>query len=273
MRKWLRGEPARPRPVPPAPADPYPSVSLYHWQPRDGRRNFGDHLSRVIVTAAAAERGLTLEDEVPAARRLLAIGSVLHDARDGDTIWGSGVNGKIALDQITARRLDVRAVRGPKTAAVLRERGMNVPDVFGDPALLVPHFFGARFPVRPERDYIIVPNLHDLPLIADQDRLVSPLWGWNRCVAAIVSARLVIASSLHGLILADAFGVPARFLRLSETEATFKYDDYAQGTGRASLPFVTSVEAALGEGPHDPPQFDPAPLRAAFPADLWGEGK
>jgi len=250
-------------------AAPYPMVELFHWEPKDGSRNFGDHLSKIVVSGVGMMRGVTLDDEVRTARRLLGIGSILHFANDGDVIWGSGINGKVASGDIPARQLDIRAVRGPKTAARLRDMGMSVPDVFGDPALLVPRLFKDRFIPTPNRDYVIVPNLHDLPLVTDQTRLVSPLWGWNRCIEEILSAKFVIASSLHGLILAEAFGVPARYLRLSETESTFKYDDYAQGTGRASLDPVRSVEEALGEGPHPAINFDADALIAAFPFDLW----
>ena len=248
---------------------PYPMVKLFHWQPSNGSRNFGDHLSKIVVSAVGMMQGVTLDDEVKTAQRLFGIGSILHYAHGGDVIWGSGINGKVASGDIPARQLDIRAVRGPKTAARLRDMGMSVPDVFGDPALLVPRLFKDRFVPTPNRDYVIVPNLHDLPLVTDQTRLVSPLWGWNRCIEEILSAKFVIASSLHGLILAEAFGVPARYLRLSETESTFKYDDYAQGTGRASLDPVRSVEEALGEGPHPAINFDADALIAAFPFDLW----
>lgn len=249
---------------------PYPQVDLVSWEPADGSRNFGDHLSRVIVAAVAGGHGYTLEDETSRAARMLAVGSILHFANDGDTIWGSGVNGKIPLEQITARKLDVRAVRGPKTARILRDRGIAVPDVYGDPALLIPRYFGERFKPMPTRDYVLVPNLHDLAKVKEEAHLVSPLWGWNRCIAEIMSARLVIASSLHGIIIAEAFGVPARFLRLSETEDLFKYDDYAQGTGRDTLKPARTIQEALDMGRHPPIEFDADALIRAFPVDLWG---
>jgi pyruvyltransferase len=217
----------------------------------------------------ARERGFGFEDETSRHRRLLAVGSILHFAQEGDTIWGSGVNGKIALEEIRARKLDVRAVRGPKTAEILRGLGIDVPEVFGDPALLVPRFFGARFRVAPVRDYIFIPNLNDLKTHSQLRNLVSPLNGWNRCVEAICSAKLVIASSLHGIILAEAFGVPARYVRLTETESQFKYDDYAQGTGRTALIPARSIAEALEMGGHEPIRFDPEPLLRAFPYDLW----
>lgn len=250
-------------------SNPYATVELFHWEAKNGARNFGDHLSQVIVDAAALNGGYTLNDEVLGPRRLLAIGSILHFAQDGDVIWGSGINGKIALDRVTVRRLDVRAVRGPKTATILRNLGIEVPEVFGDPALLVPSFFSSRFRVTPSQDYIVIPNLHDLHLVPDSERRVSPLMGWNKVVERIVKAKFVVASSLHGIILAEAFGVPARYVRFSQTEAQFKYDDYAQGTGRSELIPAHSIEHALDLGSHPPIAFDRQALLAAFPYDLW----
>ena len=259
----------RSAPSPEKPVSPYPMVELVAWAPPSGARNFGDHLSHIITAAAAAERGLTFDDEVSEARRMLGIGSILHFSADGDIVWGSGVNGKIAVAEIKSTLLDIRAVRGPKTSAVLRDAGFTVPDVYGDPALLTPRFFSDRFPVAPSRDYIFVPNLNDLKVHGEEANLVSPLLGWNRCIEAICSAKLVIASSLHGIILAEAFGVPARYVRLSEIEARFKYDDYAQGTGRAELTPASSIQEALDMGGHPPIQFDADALIAAFPYDLW----
>lgn len=252
-----------------SPSSRYPAIDLFAWQPKDGSRNFGDHLSHIVSAAVAAERGFTFEDEVPAPRRLLAIGSILHFAQDGDVVWGSGINGKISMDGLRARKLDIRAVRGPRTAAVLKDLGFDVPRVYGDPALLVPRYFGDRFPLRPRRDFVFIPNLHDLARVEPADWLISPLRGWNYCVEAITTAKLVLASSLHGIILAEAFGVPARFVRLSETESQFKYDDYAQGTGRAELRPAHSIEEGLDLGGHEPASFDEDGLVGAFPFDLW----
>lgn len=247
----------------------YPEISVFSWQPRGGGRNFGDHLAKVVVAAAAAEKALTLDDEVSVARRLFSIGSVLHFAADGDVVWGSGVNGKIPIENIRARKLDVRAVRGPLTKAVLEGIGIEVPPVFGDPALLVKRFFSKRFRRDVTRRYVVIPNLHDEKLVRDWDNVVSPLWGWNRIVREILAAELVVSSSLHGIIIAEAFGVPARFLRLSDRENLFKYNDYAQGTGRDGLAPATSLSEALAMGGHPPIIFDEDRLLRSFPSDLW----
>lgn len=248
---------------------PYGHVSLFHWRPANGSVNFGDHLSQIVVSRVLGRRGLTLDDEVGEAARLLAIGSILHFARDGDVVWGSGVNGKVPASAFTARRLDVRAVRGPLTEEFLRQRGHRVQPVYGDPGLLVRHLFGSRFRPLGEKPYVFVPNLHDLALVAGEANVVSPLAGWNTVIAEILRARLVLASSLHGLVIAESFGIPARYVRLSETENLFKYRDYYYGTGRAEFVYAGSIPEALEMGGMPSFEFDPKPLLAAFPWDLW----
>lgn len=250
---------------------PFPHVDLFYWKPAGNRLNFGDHLAKIIVGKLLAEHGHMLEEETSAHRRLLAIGSILHFADDGDVVWGSGINGKVDLAAHQFKNLDVRAVRGKLTRDFLVQRGIAVPDVYGDPALLLPHLFPGCFVKNIQTEYVVVPNLHDLLLTqkSNMQHIVSPLWSWNRCVEQILKGELVIASSLHGLIIAEAYGVPARYLRLSEEESIFKYNDYMSGTGRAEITPAFSIEEALEMGGMAPPKFDPKPLLKAFPLDLW----
>lgn len=259
----------RPPPPPKAYTQTYPQVRVFEWRPSGGAVNFGDHLARVIVSRLLAQRGLTENDETAAPATLFSVGSVLHFAQDGDVVWGAGINGKVPLDIHRFQRLDVRAVRGPRTAAQLRQWGIAAPAVFGDPALLLPTLFPGRFQHRPQRAVAFVPNLHDLDTVDSPVPVISPLWGWNRVVHEILSCEMVVASSLHGLIVAESFGVPARYVRLSETENLFKYEDYAQGTGRATLQPARSITEGIAMGGLAPIAFDPEALIAAFPWDLW----
>lgn len=249
---------------------PYPHVSLFYWRPSTGN-NFGDHLSKIIVGNILARHGRNLDDETGRTARLLAIGSIMHFARDGDVIWGSGVNGKVAEDLFTARRLDIRAVRGPLTAAFLRKRGFSVPDIYGDPGFLTARLFAGRFQRTSVKDHVFIPNLHDQTLSANMENVVSPCRGWNAVLDEVMKSRLVLASSLHGLIVAEAFGIPARYVRLSETETLFKYEDYFLGTGRENFTFARSIGEALEMGGMEPPRLDAERLLSAFPLDLWSQ--
>ncbi|MFD1630594.1 polysaccharide pyruvyl transferase family protein [Pseudopedobacter beijingensis] len=251
---------------------PFNHVDFFYWRPRDGSLNFGDHLSYIIVTKTLADNGFLLEEETSKNSRLLALGSVLHFANSNDTIWGTGFNGKVGLHEHTYQNLDVRAVRGPLTREFLISKGIDTPEIYGDPALLLPHIFPNKFKKTGIKPYVIVPNLHDLRIAHQNawDNVISPLNSWNKCIEEILNAEFVIASSLHGLIIAESFGIPARYIRLSDEENLFKYNDYYLGSGRkGEIEYATSIEEALEMKGMPPIQFDYQKLLSAFPLDLW----
>ena len=246
----------------------YPSVDLIWWKPKTGL-NFGDVLSEVIVTKILADRGLSLKDQTDRRARLLAVGSILHFARDGDVIWGTGVNGKMPEARHAFGTLDVRAVRGPLTREFLRKKGVDAPKIYGDPALLLPQLF-PQLRANPTTPVVVVPNLHDVPrLSAEGIDHLSPRLGWNICVEEILRAKLVVASSLHAIVVAEAFGIPARYVRFSGSENLFKYEDYVLGTGRDRLEPAASIGEACEMGGMPPIRFDARRLIDAFPLDLW----
>lgn len=252
-------------------------IEVVHWNPLRARisgplgrilpkrpvNNFGDVLSPLVVERLALTR-----EFAPVPRRLLAIGSILHFAADGDVVWGTGINGKIPLDEVRARRLDVRAVRGPLTASWLRSMGVEVPGVYGDPGLLAPSLLKIKRSPRPLRGVTIVPNLYDIPRWRRAKGFLDPRNDIETVVRSIAESERVVASSLHGLVIADALGIPASLLQAAR-EPLFKYEDYYEGTGRR-LPHVSSsLEEAL-DNPAPPLDTDLEALTNAFPADLWG---
>ncbi|WP_319519532.1 polysaccharide pyruvyl transferase family protein [uncultured Martelella sp.] len=244
------------------------SVELFYWTPPSGIHNFGDHLSKIIVTKLLADQGLFLEQETSKKARMLAIGSILHFANDQNTIWGTGINGKTNTNSYNFNELDVRAVRGPKTREFLMEKGITVPEIYGDPALLCKALLPNTQATDKKRKLLFVPNLND-DTYPKGVEVLSPLLPWNRCIKEITSSEFVLASSLHAIVIAEAYGIPARYLRISEVESLFKYEDYVLGTGRKSLEFATSVEEAKEMGGMPKISFSSEKLIGAFPYDLW----
>lgn len=248
--------------------------ALFWWQPKTGDVNMGDYLSKVIVASALSLQDKTLIEKRNLGQRLIAIGSVLHFANTGDTVWGSGINGKIPAERNAFGMLDVRAVRGPKTREFLMARGIAVPEVYGDPGLLMPRFFPADAlgPPRP-RPFAIVPHFNEPAdkYRAYAEHLVFPNCKPAQFVRQLLGAELVVSSSLHGLILAEAYGIPAVYLDWGNGEDRFKYDDYYFGTRRTQWHAGRTVEECLALGGNG--SFDLATLQAqllaAFPYDLW----
>jgi pyruvyltransferase len=195
-------------------------IPLYYWH--DKFVNFGDYISlklveRIVKGAVRVCPKSALAKE----RKLLAIGSILTFARNTDVIWGSGINGKL-LDSKNYKftHLDVRAVRGPLTRDFLmRHFNIESPEIYGDPALLIPHFFPEfKKSEKPSYDYIIIPHYSEQHLFPKDSytNVVYPTEPWDVVIAKILDSKFVISSSLHGIIVAEAFGIPARLLKVTD---------------------------------------------------------
>jgi pyruvyltransferase len=264
-------------------------VEVYSWNPRRpvlkgsiGKKlpikkrlnNFGDLLGPLVVHQMLKRHRVTAVSTRPESRRLLSIGSVLHYAHDGDTIWGTGVNGKVRPQSHQFTFLDVRAVRGPMTRDFLSSRGIFTPPVFGDPALLLPMLLPWLRSLAADRKryaVTVVPNLNDLSLGSTrQDWVLSPLTPTKHVLERIARSAFVTGSSLHAIVVAESLGIPARLVR-SQHEHSFKYEDYYLGSGRSEFSVAESAEEALEMGGEYPLSWDARPLLDAFPKDLWEE--
>lgn len=263
---------------------PVHGVDVAHWDPlRRTRtwgspamisrplRNFGDLLGPVIVRALVRQLRLGAAADHGVLPRLLAIGSVLHLAQPSDVVWGAGMNVKSGTELVALPTLDVRAVRGPRTHDLLTIRFRQAaPPIFGDPGLLL----GALAPrlVVPEgkrTGISIVPNLNELATLASREHVVNPRWRLPRVLRRIAASKLVVGTSLHGIIVAESLGVPARAVRAT-AEGAFKYEDYYLATGRdPDAVLADTVDEAIDRGGAEPPRWDPRPLLTAFPGDLW----
>ncbi len=253
-------------------------LPLYYWN--DKFVNFGDFLSLKIV-----ERMVNAPIEVyqfgfgKNSPKLLAVGSIMTFARDNDVVWGSGVNGKwMGLQHYKFKKLDVRSVRGPLTRDFLiKHFNIEVPEIYGDPALLLPLLFPEfKKKSHPKYEYLIIPHYSEQKLFLKtlNPNVVYPTDPWNVVIEKILDSKLVIASSLHAIIVAEAFGIPARWLRMTEHEAVFKYYDYYLGTQREAVQIATSIEQALKMGGEAPPCCDLEQLYYAFPFEFWpGNGR
>lgn len=242
-------------------------ISVYCWRPEEGT-NFGDELSIALVERIV---GKSVRQAEIQQCKLLAIGSVIQFAKNRDVIWGAGMNGNdLKRNCFPFEYLDVRAVRGPLTKKFLSNLGISAPSIYGDPALLLPYFFPEfKLSSIPKYDYVVIPHLSEVSLFTGVENVVLPTEPWEQVIEKILQSKFVISSSLHGLIIAEAFGIPARMLRVTYNEPDFKYLDYYLGTGRATFNPAFSIEEALKLGGEPPPSCDLDRLLQAFPYEYF----
>ena len=187
-------------------------VNLEYW---NFNENLGDLLAPVVTQWMLHRLGLDLSREAAKPCHLMTIGSVLGLGVFDAVIWGSGVNSFAHVGRVTTqkgyRKLDIRAVRGPITAQVLRENGYTCPQIYGDPAILLPLIYPGRRPEK-KKKYVVIDHYMKRKTTGD-DRLSIRTGDYRTFLDKILEAEVVYSSSLHGIILAESYGVPSVFLR------------------------------------------------------------
>lgn len=171
-------------------------------------------------------------------------GSILRACRTPDmaVVWGTGIMHR--NDSFAAPR-EIRAVRGPLTAARCRALGHDCPDVFGDPGIVLPHFLevtqGAAFRlgvIAHYADQLLAPRvIPQTPEVSFID-VTAPV---AQVARDIQRCEVLVSSSLHGLIVSHAFGRPCAWVRFGDTLAGdgTKFHDYFGSAGLFDQPDAT----------------------------------
>ena len=287
-------------------------IKLFYYGKNPDHGNFGDLLSRYVVEKLT---GMCVEkyDRRRTATHLTAIGSILSGKEicSPAVIWGSGFISPEPLWKIKLTRIQqflrrryghpsVCAVRGKLTREILAKAGIYCPEIYGDPALLMPMIYhGAK-----RKNYRLGVILHlehqkfkdkfahrDVKWI-NISRSYDDLEGF---VDEVLECDAVLSSAMHGLIIANTYKVPCvrlkiqgrSILRESKWE-NFKFTDYLYGlnsycknSNPYNLPtFVFNDSSILDDGSIDKinrmanvPSFDIdySKLLSAFPCRLLSE--
>lgn len=211
---------------------------MFWW--RGPPMNFGDWIGPYLYRARTGRMPLYRR---PSARNvtttLATVGSISELIHEDCVVWGCGMLTRAARIRRPHRTL---AVRGPLTRARYLELGHPCPEVFGDPAILLPRYLdGAK---RRRGPLAVVPNFKHLPeargLLEGRPgvTLVDPRRPVEEVVAELTSCEHVVASSLHGLIVAHAYGIPAVHVDFASSMDGdgVKFEDYYRSGGIAELP-------------------------------------
>ena len=251
------------------------NVKLYYWrydEDNEKNQNLGDFLSKIVVDYFAPKSDGCSNKKT---KTLYAIGSILGFRCQDAVVWGSGLISSQNFELLHKTRfscLDIRAVRGPKTREKLLELGKKCPMVYGDPAILMPKIYQPEYNEKKydvsvvlhyvDKDMVVPDGVNKIEIITDD---------YKKFIDEIVASKLIISSSLHGIILAETYGVPAVFLNTNGTKVPFKYEDWYNSTNRYDIIFADTLESALTIKPMLLPDLKSMQenLLAVFPYDLW----
>ncbi len=210
---------------------------------RVGINNFGDDLNIHLMKLISGKRIIPLQYCKTAIKNeelnYLCIGSYLHNSNNGSVIWGTGAIEERLPDRFRFKK--IHAVRGPKTRDLLIKNGINCPEVYGDPALLLPLFYK---PTRPKKYRLgIIPHIVDkndsvVHELATQSGVkildIQHSGVWTDFIEQINECEVILSSSLHGIIISDAYNIPNVWAKFGAELIgdKFKFQDYFLSVNR-----------------------------------------
>ena len=241
----------------------------------DAVANWGDHINPYIIEKMTGKT--ILQSTFGWTEHLLAVGSILRNANRNTIVWGSGFISETSRFRGAPKK--IAAVRGPLTGQRLTDLGYENPQIYGDPALLMPRFYSPK-----------VDKQHKIGLVAHyaekNDEIVKHLAALGiylvdiqlpveTFVDELCKCETIISSSMHGLIAADAYGIPNRWLMLSDklVGGEFKFQDYYNAIGifdetpikTAELASIDSLDALIALTSRKEIKLDLDKLYDAFP--------
>lgn len=247
-------------------------IPLFYWSESKfifkDKENYGDLLSKYIVEKLSGRPTKWVHPKKQPwyqwdKTNYLAIGSILHHATKESIVWGSGI---IDHEQPVVQA-DYRAVRGPRTREFLLKKGIECPEVYGDPALLLPEVFNPQ--VEKKFRLGIIPHYHDYKQVLamygeEPEILVIDMMTMDveEVTRQILQCERTISSSLHGLIVSHAYGIPSVWVEFSKKlfGDGVKFADYLESVGISEykaenqnrLPVKGELEALFENFPYLP---------------------
>ena len=223
-------------------------VPLTYWTLKP---NFGDLLSAYVVEKLTGlgvkhvylRPGALDRPVVKLLRRdrfsYFAIGSIIRRINSKSIVWGSGAFGTEGKHDFNPKA-KILAVRGPLTRNLLRIHGRNCPDIYGDPALIVPQLFNP--PVKKKyRVGVILRWAEDewdrANFSPDVKKINMSATDIEGTLEEMLECEAIFSSSLHGIVLADAYGIPSAWLSSTTPKGLhFKFYDYYISVGKIQKP-------------------------------------
>jgi hypothetical protein len=222
--------------------------------------NYGDQLSEYIAHKLS---GLPVKYTDLNTPNFMNIGSIMSLNVMNSVICG---NGYAYYNDPVHKPSYVFSVRGPLTAKKLRDNNIKCPEVYGDPALLMPLLYHPEVPK--------IYNLGIIPHIIDYDDVKNIIFnnvipeGWtvidlkeskNNTIEditkKIIQCKQTISSSLHGIVVSHAYNIPCNWVKFSNHVLGdgFKFHDYFESVGiEKYVPtFINNIDDIRHEKIHE----------------------
>lgn len=228
----------------------------YETKMSNATNNFGDALNPILIKWLCGRQPIHARKIINFGNKpiFFVIGSILEMAKAKQAIiWGSGFMHEDGRLRQSPEK--VLAIRGPLSRAMLLDQGISCPEIYGDPALLCPRFYQPKVEIKYKLGIIPHHNDKENPLLINlinnpETKLIDVQSGVLNVIDEICSCEYIASSSLHGIIVADAYKIPSIWINPSNkyTRKGFKFKDYFASVGRnVSEPIVITDKTTTAD--------------------------
>lgn len=247
------------------------------------RDNLGDILNKYLIEELTDKKVFEVRSQYYNKPHYFGIGSILQEVNSQSIVWGSGFISKNSFCLEKPKK--VLAVRGPLSREKLINQGIDCPKVYGDPALLLPIVYPLKQKYK-KYDLGIIPHYGDkkfswLKQFTNSKKIKIidiQTNDYKGFVDQIINCEKVISSSLHGIIISDAYRIPSLWVEFPSSKKEvvgngFKFFDYFESVGKAvSKPFMihdnTSIDEILNSFENFDFQFNYEQLLNSSPFEI-----
>jgi pyruvyltransferase len=241
---------------------------MFVWE---GIENFGDILNKIIFEKLFEKKFIFTQNKYET--EIIAIGSILnmfmYSRLMEKRVWqffrklekrinkivvlGSGFKYEPEKCQFL-RTMDFKIVRGKLTEQILRKNDLINQDIMlGDLGLLSSYLFNTKSDAKyligiiPHHDDLDSPVFYDIYKKYRKECIfINVRHEPEKVIKEISSCKNIASSSLHGLIVADSFGIPNLWLenkyKSVKEESRFKYLDYYSSFGVENILPMEAIE-------------------------------
>jgi len=235
--------------------DPIVISTFTHQNPKVAK-NFGDAVSRIfwenLSQKAISIKEVTKYNKSPS---YITIGSILKLSNKNSKVLGTGFicekddlgTGKWGVRGVRVDSIpkEILCVRGPLTRKKLNKMGVNCPEVYGDPLILLPLIYNK--PQKKRFDVGILPHYIDYNCSNVKKTMnryrkagrsvtqINILTGENYqpFIDRINECEYIVSSSLHGVIMGVVYGKKTIWVNFSDKVfgKGFKFHDFLGSIG------------------------------------------
>ena len=218
-----------------------PAIKLAWWHlPEPG--NYGDWLSPYIINKITGGKidFVNPQSKNIAGSHYFSIGSIGKFTKNNSIVLGTGISAKDAELNTNAKYL---MVRGPYTRQRILELGGECPEVYGDPAVVLPKIYTPKISDENKNSEKLLlvrhftnqdiklnlpNNMDEISIFASHPKYI------EKFIDTLHQYKGVVTSAMHCYITCQAYGIPCALVTFKGNTKSvhgdgMKYRDYLSG--------------------------------------------